>query len=414
MQTYLYSALNSRALPSAIPRPRPPSPSSDRSPGMASNVSSVYIHVVDDVINKVREEFINFGVGEGVLNELQALWEMKMKQCGAIGDNVERSSLPKNAAPTPVRDLNVPYEGPTEEYETPTAEILFPPTPLQTPIQTPLPGTTDPSMYNIPTGPSDYAPSPISDIRNSIDLKAGRPSPYMQPPSPWMNQRPLGVDVNIAYVDGREEADRGSSHQPMTQDFFMNSAGKRKRDDYASHFGSGGYIPQQDGSGDVMMEFSLTQNVLGQFQKSSIMDGQGTVTSRFLSNKDAKPAKMIPQGDGTHDDYDDMFHLQEVPSEDYNTPGEHVEVRGATPVGTPKPSTDETAEDDEPSLNEDDDELDDLDQEEVETNTQHLVLALFDKVTRTKSRWKCNLKDGIMHLNNRDFLFNKATGEFDF
>lgn len=53
-----------------------------------------------------------------------------------------------------------------------------------------------------------------------------------------------------------------------------------------------------------------------------------------------------------------------------------VEVRGVTPVGTPKPSTD----DDEPSLNEDDDELDDLDQEEVETNTQHLVLALFDKV----------------------------------
>lgn len=50
-----------------------------------------------------------------------------MKQCGAIGDSVERSSLPKIAAPTPVRDLNVPYEGPTEEYETPTAEMLFPP-----------------------------------------------------------------------------------------------------------------------------------------------------------------------------------------------------------------------------------------------------------------------------------------------
>ena len=40
---------------------------------MATNVPSVYIHVVDDVINKVREEFINYGVGEGVLNELQAV-----------------------------------------------------------------------------------------------------------------------------------------------------------------------------------------------------------------------------------------------------------------------------------------------------------------------------------------------------
>ncbi|URD86528.1 transcription factor IIA large subunit [Musa troglodytarum] len=338
---------------------------------MANNVSAVYIHVLDDVISKVRDEFINYGVGEGVLNELQALWEVKMRQCGAISGNIERSALPKNAAPiTPVHDLNVPYEGPAEEYETPTAEMLFPPTPLQTPIQTPLPGTNDPSMYNIPTGPSDYAPSPISDIRNSIDLKAGRPGSYMQPPSPWMSQRPLGVDVNVAYDEGREEPDRGSSHQHATQDFFMNSSGKRKRDDYASHINSGGYIPQQDGSGDVTIELSLTQ----------------------------------------------LFHLQGVANEDYNTPGDHVELRAATPsVGTPKPSKNDAGEDDEPPLNEDDDdELDDLDQEEEETNTQHLVLALFDKVSRTKSRWKCTLKDGIMHLNNRDILFNKATGEFEF
>lgn len=94
---------------------------------MTTNVSAVYIHVVDDVISKVREEFVNYGAGESVLNELQALWEMKMMQCGALSD-VERSSLRKNAAPiTPVHDLNVPYEGPAEEYETPTAEMLFPP-----------------------------------------------------------------------------------------------------------------------------------------------------------------------------------------------------------------------------------------------------------------------------------------------
>ncbi|WOL08407.1 transcription initiation factor IIA subunit 1 [Canna indica] len=411
---------------------------------MATNVSSVYIHVVDDVISKVRDEFINYGAGESVLNELQALWEMKMMQCGAISGNIERPPLQKNGVPTPVHDLNVPYEGPAEEYETPTAEMLFPPTPLQTPIQTPLPGTADTGMYNIPTGPSDYAPSPISELRNSIDLKSGRPSPYMQPPSPWMNQRPLGVDVNVAYVEGREEADRGSSHQPLTQDFFVNPSGKRKRDDYASQLNSGGYIPQQDGSGDMTIEFSLPQNVVGQDQKSP----QGSGSSKFPLNKEAKQHPVLPQYDGVHDEYDDVFnklfmnsklnlpiflflsHSRHyfflkifqfqggVTNEDYNTPGDHVELRAATPsVGTPKPGKNEVAEDDEPPLNEDDDDdedLDDLDQGEDEPNTQHLVLALFDKVTRTKSRWKCTLKDGIMHLNNRDILFNKATGEFEF
>jgi len=136
-----------------------------------------------------------------------------MLQCGAISGNIERPPVQKQVAAgpiTPVHDLNVPYEGPVEEYETPTAEMLFPPvrsffffgppakeslwlnssmgllnsliwlqTPLQTPIPTPLPGTGDQGMYNIPTGPSDYAPSPISDVRNGIDVKTGRPNPCM-------------------------------------------------------------------------------------------------------------------------------------------------------------------------------------------------------------------------------------------
>nr|NP_001237089.1 SP-2 [Glycine max]ABA29611.1 SP-2 [Glycine max] len=42
---------------------------------------------------------------------------------------------------------------------------------------------------------------------------------------------------------------------------------------------------------------------------------------------------------------------------------------------------------------------------------QRLVLAQFDKVTRTKSRWKCSLKDRVL-INDKDILFNKATGEF--
>ncbi|XP_020108270.1 transcription initiation factor IIA subunit 1-like [Ananas comosus] len=380
---------------------------------MTSNVSSVYLHVIDDVISKVRDEFINCGAGEAVLNELQALWEMKMIHCGAISSTAERSNIAKASGPiTPVHDLNVPYEGPTEEYETPTAEMLFPPTPLQTPIPTPLPGTVD---YNIPTGPSDYAPSPITEIRNSVDLKAGRPSPYMQPPSSWMGQKPLGVDVNVAYEEGREDADRrGPPHQSATQDFFTTSSGKRKRDDYSSHLASDGYMPQQDGSGDVMIEFPMPK--VDQIQDLSRHDFQSAIYKK-QTNKEVRTTAVLPQQDGIHDEYDDLLHFQGVPTEDYNTPGDHVEHQAPTPsVGTPKLSRN-GGEDDEPPLNEDDDDDDDLEdfeQGEEEPTMQHLVLAQFDKVTRTKNRWKCALKDGIMRLNNRDILFNKANGEFDF
>ncbi|XP_016577754.1 transcription initiation factor IIA large subunit isoform X2 [Capsicum annuum] len=399
----------------------------------SSTTSNVYIHVIEDVINKVRDEFVNNGgPGETILNELQALWEMKMVQAEAIFPTTERNSAAK-ATPggpitTPVHDLNMPYEG-GEEYETPTADILFPPTPLQTPLpgtaqtplpgtvqtplpgtaQTPLPGTADSSsLYNIPTGgtpftPSDYSPLNDTGVAAEVKTGPGRPSPFM-PPSPWLNQRPP-LDVNVAYVEGREEGDRGTSQQPMTQDFFMNSAGKRKREDFASQYHNGGYIPQQDGAADTIYD--------------NVKTGEGSKIQLELVTSVQAAAYRIPQSDGPIPDaYDDALstpniYYQGVVNEDYNivnTPAPH-DMQAATPA--PVPQNDDVDDDDEPLNENDDDELDDVDQGE-DLNTAHLVLAQFDKVTRTKSRWKCTLKDGIMHINNKDILFNKANGEFDF
>ncbi|KAK7272051.1 hypothetical protein RJT34_28419 [Clitoria ternatea] len=383
----------------------------------ASTTSQVYIDVIEDVMVKVRDEFVNNGgPGEEVLKELQAMWESKMIQAGVVLGPIERSTAakPTPGGPiTPVHDLNVPYEG-TEEYETPTAEILFPPTPLQTPIQTPLPGTGD--AYNIPTGPSDY-PSSGNDTGGNTDVKGGRPSPFMPPPSPWMNQR-SSLDVNVAYEEGRDEADRGTSNQTLTQDFFTMPSGKRKRNDLPSQYSAGGYIPQQDGAGDAT---SLVFEVE--------VDGGGiplnspeTIFKEKMPSDLVRPASRIPQLDGPIP-YDDdvlstpnIYNYGGVFNEDYNianTPA--PEVPASTPALLDQNEVGiDNDDDDEPPLNEnDDDDLDDIEHGE-DQNTHHLVLAQFDKVTRTKSRWKCTLKDGIMHINNKDILFNKATGEFDF
>ncbi|XP_028071823.1 transcription initiation factor IIA large subunit-like isoform X2 [Camellia sinensis] len=368
----------------------------------SSTTSTVYVNVIEDVINKVREEFLNNGCpGESVLTELQGIWELKMMQAGAILGPIERSSATKSTTPgasvTPVHDLNVPYEG-NEEYETPTAELLFPPTPIQTPLsgtvqtplpgmvqtplpgtaQTPLPGSADSSMYNIPTGgtsitPSDY--TSVNDTAGVTDLKAGRPSQYM--------------------------------------DFFMMSSGKRKREDFASQYQNGGFIPQQDGAGDAMSD---------DFQVSHTEGNIVTAANREVITQGVGLSSRIPQLDGPiPDPYDDVLSTPNiynyqggVVNEDYNivnTPAPNDQA--GTPAVVTQNDIGEDDDDEPLNENDDDDDLDDVDQGE-ELNTHHLVLAQFDKVTRTKSRWKCTLKDGIMHINNKDILFNKATGEFDF
>lgn len=387
----------------------------------ASTTSQVYIDVIEDVMVKVRDEFVNTGAGPGdeVLRELQAIWESKCIQAGAVLGPIERNTGVNRPMPggpiTPVHDLNVPYEG-TEEYETPTAEILFPPTPLQTPIQTPLPGPGETPNYNIPTGPSDYSSG--NDAGGNADVKGGRQAPFMPPPSPWMNmnQRPP-LDVNVAYVEGRDEADRGASNQPTTQDFFTMTGGKRKRNDLPPPYDAGGYIPQQDGAGDA---------VSGDFE-IEVCGGSISFNSQHTNSKGKMPADLerlasrIPQLDGPIPYEDDVlstpniYNYGGVFNEDYNianTPAP-PEVPASTPALVAQNEAVNEDEDDEPLNEDDDDDLDDLDQED-DQDTNHLVLAQFDKVTRTKSRWKCTLKDGIMHINKKDILFNKATGEFDF
>lgn len=381
------------------------------------STSAVYGSVVDDVVKKLRDQFRSEGVEDNVLTELQELWELKIMQSGAVQGPIERAANapPRGAnVPTPVHDLNVPYES-TEEYETPTAEMLFPPTPLPTPIQTPLPGIPEPVMYQyMPQGPSDFAGMPDPGLGG--DIKMGRPAIYMQQPSAWMNQRPLGVDVNIAYEEGRDEDEAGITQPPMTKDFFTLSTGKRKREDFPSNYLSGGYIPQQDGAGDFTLEFAnskeatceadlSTQSLKGKtansIQRAKERNEADRVIASIITAK--HNALKIPQLDGV-DDVD--------ANEDYNAPAEQDPL---TAISASKGVKTEVNDDEEPPLNEDDDdEFDDIEQGGDEPSTNHLVLAQFEKVTRTKSRWKCTLKDGIMHLNNKDILFAKANGEFEF
>ncbi|CAI9780879.1 unnamed protein product [Fraxinus pennsylvanica] len=79
-------------------------------------------------------------------------------------------------------------------------------------------------MRGTPITPYEY--SSANDNGGVPEMRggAGRPSPYIQPPSAWLNQRPP-LDVNVAYVEGREDAyveghedgERGGPHQPTTR-----------------------------------------------------------------------------------------------------------------------------------------------------------------------------------------------------
>jgi len=73
-------------------------------------------------------------------------------------------------------------------------------------------------------------------------------------------------------------------------------------------------------------------------------------------------------------------------------------------------------EDDENAINSD---LDDTDDEgagaigDDDEDFGDTILCTYDKVQRVKNKWKCTLKDGVMSVSGREWVFHKGMGEFE-
>nr|POE79736.1 transcription initiation factor iia large subunit [Quercus suber] len=73
-------------------------------------------------------------------------------------------------------------------------------------------------------------------------------------------------------------------------------------------------------------------------------------------------------------------------------------------------------EDDENAINSDLDDSDDENQENMGEDDDEMgdsILCTYDKVQRVKNKWKCILKDGVMSVKGKEWVFHKGTGEFE-
>ncbi|TXT15976.1 hypothetical protein VHUM_00479 [Vanrija humicola] len=61
-------------------------------------------------------------------------------------------------------------------------------------------------------------------------------------------------------------------------------------------------------------------------------------------------------------------------------------------------------------LDDSDDELRDDDEGEDGDGEIDIVFCVYDKVQRVKNKWKTVFKDGMVHINGRDYLFAKCQG----
>ena len=61
----------------------------------------------------------------------------------------------------------------------------------------------------------------------------------------------------------------------------------------------------------------------------------------------------------------------------------------------------------------DEDHDDDNENEEAGTMDENVVLCQYEKVARTRNKWRCVFKSGLIHVNGVDYSFSRANGEFE-
>ncbi|XP_072121036.1 TFIIA-alpha and beta-like factor [Mobula birostris] len=129
-----------------------------------------------------------------------------------------------------------------------------------------------------------------------------------------------------------------------------------------------------------------------------------------------------PQLDGTNDTSSDeeIGNLQEVEENDIFGIIDAEDLKALEGYAEDNSSSDESSSDDSDEQpngeTREEDPLnsgDDVSEQEVPDlfDTENVMVCQYDKIHRSKNKWKFYLKDGIMTYNGRDYVFSKAFGD---
>eukprot|EP00128_Syssomonas_multiformis_P017060 Colp12_sorted_trinity150504_noHs@7166 len=271
------------------------------------SVASVYQAVIEDVIKNIKEEFVQEGLDEQVLVDLQQLWQSKLAMARVIPHKDE------------------PFKTELDEMQHYSSRILQ------------------------GTGNAGPATGYMADL-----------GPGFGAPATTWNQKATVAPSSIQFSMGSR------THQAPE-------------------------LPQDDGPSDCAASESqsapqtktVTQLVAQRTQRNTIAQLDGN-----------------DSGDEEDDEYEDV--------EDHTKQEDHKTHHRPTVR-----EDGEEGEEDEDLGSGDDDEGDSEEDEEAAEEDVSVIICQYEKVHRTKNKWKTQLKDGVMHINGKDYVFSKAQGDFE-
>uniref|UniRef100_A0A3B3IKW0 General transcription factor IIA, 1 n=2 Tax=Oryzias latipes TaxID=8090 RepID=A0A3B3IKW0_ORYLA len=379
---------------------------------MASSANSnpvpkLYKSVIEDVINEVRELFLDEGVDEQVLLELKTLWENKLLQSKAVeGFHTEEQAALQTAQqqhPHSQQAQQVAQAAPAQQViqipsqqQAPQQQVIVQDSKMiQHMNSTGMTAAATAATLALPTGVTPYQQLITSQGQLLQVVRAPNGTQYIIQPQQQIvlqNQmQPGGVQAPIiqqvlAPLQGGLPQQAGVIIQPQQ---IVLAPGNKVQ-----------------GTTQVMQAAAMAPQP-GQAAAAQVQQGAAVAAAQAPAQPAApqqqpqaqpqaqQPAMMV-QLDGTGDSSSDEDEDEE---EEYDEDDEEEKDKTGGEDGQVE----------EEPLNSGDDVSDDENQELFDT--ENVVVCQYDKIHRSKNKWKFHLKDGIMNLNGRDYVFSKSIGD---
>ncbi|XP_024860988.1 TFIIA-alpha and beta-like factor [Kryptolebias marmoratus] len=417
-------------------------------------VAKLYLSIIDDVIENMKELFQDEGLEDQVLDDLRHLWESKLMQSKAMEDfrnnNTNSSNfvlqLPPNYKQTDqeaAASIVIPARQnvsslPSKNSADGLATFSLPAS-LTYPVQIPAGVTLQTAsgqLYkvNVPVvvtqAPGGQQPASHPTQRAAVQREVSAPQPAAAPSEssslpasclpqsqesgffqrPYVPEIPLGDDEPPPQP---EHVNVGATASPVTQllnfqisaeEALTQTAQSRDIDEILKEVieeerekagrartlsaGNTHHQAAADLGMDLDYGYRELSNIVQLDGSADNSDPEEEAApleeSDFLGLINAEAIKALQEENGSSDGIS-------ISSSDDEGPDDLADVQEEDPLN----SGDDVVEQDTPDL----------------FDTENVIVCQYDKIHRSKNRWKFHLKDGVMCYSGRDYVFSKAVGE---
>ncbi|XP_030756368.1 transcription initiation factor IIA subunit 1-like [Sitophilus oryzae] len=354
-----------------------------------SSVFKAYQEVITDVIQNVREQFLEDGLDETILQELKSLWETKLAATKAVEEVKEVDKIiAANKTQKMSQQNQQTFLNQLAQQQNPANQIVG-----QVPPNNHIPqGIAFPEWRRVPVKLTIPSPPGCTTTEKRV-LGIEVPEVFLQDhhlksilTGPIISAT-LNLPIDAATTFLQDQVNNAFlKHQQSTN--FVNI-----------NMGINPSLIQTDGAASCSLKTRKTQEVRGQHRiRKKLVASTSVSTDEKVPYQSTTQTPKIFQSDGARDSSDDE-DLDDEEDEDDNDNDILDDIEEEA----------QEAAEDEPLNSEDD--VSDADGTEESFNTDNVIVCQFDKITRAKNRWKFHLNDGIMNLNGEDYVFQKANGE---